>query len=173
MEYPQDYHSFYNRVRFILFAVAFTLTNAYSQTLKNQNIGTLGNSIVLQNGFTFRSVVGQPANINLRVLDNTPVSQGFIHPQANKQSREKSTRNLNMKIFPNPSNNIFHIEAALKPGDRIEVRNILGMIVFSEPILNSVPIKSIDISFCVEGLYTLSVFGVTEHLQTKLIEIIK
>jgi hypothetical protein len=78
-----------------------------------------------------------------------------------------------MKIYPNPSREAFQIDADLKPGDRIEVRNILGMLVFSESIQSSVQTKSIDIGVCAEGLYTLSVFGATEHLQTKLIEIIK
>jgi hypothetical protein len=47
------------------------------------------------------------------------------------------------------------------------------MLVFSESIDALVQTKTINIGTCAEGLYTLSIFGSKEHLQTKLIEIIK
>jgi hypothetical protein len=156
-----------------LAAITLGMGSSYAQILKNQNIGALGSSVSIEPGLTYRSVVGQPSSINLMVVDKTPIAQGFIHPQSSVRTKEKSIRKVNMKIYPNPSREAFQIDADLKPGDRIEVRNILGMLVFSESIQSSVQTKSIDIGVCAEGLYTLSVFGATEHLQTKLIEIIK
>lgn len=173
MEFQLDYRLLYNHMLKVIAIIALTMPSVLGQTLKNQNIGTLGSSVSMQKGYTFRSVVGQPSSINLMVVDKTPVSQGFIHPKGNSRVGEKNSRNMNMSVFPNPSSRVFQIEAEFKSGDRIEVRNILGLLVFSEQINSSVQTKSIDIGFCAEGLYSLSIFGETEHLQTKLIELIK
>jgi len=173
MAFQPDYHLRFKRVLVALAAITLGIGSSYAQILKNQNIGTMGSSVSMQPGLTYRSVVGQPSSINLMVVDKTPIAQGFIHPQNSVRTKEKSIRNVNMKIYPNPSTEIFHIDADLKPGDRIEVRNILGMLVFSESIDALVQTKTINIGTCAEGLYTLSIFGSKEHLQTKLIEIIK
>lgn len=173
MAFQLDYLLRFKRVFVALAAIILGMGSSYAQILKNQNIGALGSSVAIEPGLTYRSVVGQPSSINLMVVDKTPIAQGFIHPQSSVRTNEKSVRKVNMKIYPNPSTETFHIEAALKPGDRFEVRNILGMLVFSESIDASVQTKTINIGMCAEGLYTLSIFGSKEHLQTKLIEIIK
>lgn len=173
MAFQLDYRLRYKGVLVALVAITLGMGNVGAQILKNQNIGALGSSVSMAPGLTYRSVVGQPSSINLMVVDKTPIAQGFIHPQGSVRTKEKSVRNVNMKIYPNPSSETFHIDAALKPGDRIEVRNILGLLVFSESIDASVQTKTINIGMCADGLNTLSIFGSKEHLQTKLIEIIK
>ena len=64
------------------------------------------------------------------------------------------------EVFPNPVNDVLTISCSNNTISRIEIFNILGKIVYSQPYKDT-----IDISSFSEGLYLLKVYGTNEQVS--------
>ena len=72
----------------------------------------------------------------------------------------------NFKVYPNPSNGIISFEHPLE-GGQLSVYNTNGQLMFSS--LNNETLKTIDLSFLEQGIYTVVFTNDKRHI-TKFIK---
>lgn len=84
---------------------------------------------------------------------------------------ELAKENLELSIFPNPTDGVIHLRFDILSDFEIEIINELGQIIFSEKIGDTSPEKSIDISSFQNGIYFLKVQGKQSYGVKKIIKI--
>ncbi len=102
--------------------------------------------------------------------DHFPVWASFNPTRISTSTRELPTGQGIKKVYPNPTSGVLTIEFALDTEGVLEVRNLLGMTLFSQKLKNTegVRTQTIDIEAVASGLYLISI-STSKGISTRLI----
>ncbi len=144
------------------------ILNSTAQNIVRQSLSCLGSNNITE-GVFLRQTVGQSSNTSIISNDNGLIRQGFLQPISLKGVKYYAETNLELIVYPNPTENIFYINIEGEQEDyTILVYDVLGKAIYSRMILNKTNTLINSIKWY-PGIYIIKVFNKNKLLSTKKI----